>query len=203
MEYITANTLIENGETNHFVRLEDDKTGEEYILDVDQNILFLFFPFLLWILPVYIQKVKNNGSFIRKNRVNAFYVGIFAYIIGKLLSILMEKCQLYVEFPGKSIFLMSIAIALMMHFLIKKNCPNSVGRKIKCHVYPVSLSMGIKGIFYYLVSIGLFVVLISYALSTIKTNIIMFLAATCFIWVMFFLGNIFVNLGKLKIKIID
>lgn len=155
MEYITANTLIENGETNHFVRLEDDKTGEEYILDVDQNILFLFFPFLLWILPVYIQKVKNNGSFIRKNRVNAFYVGIFAYIIGKLLSILMEKCQLYVEFPGKSIFLMSIAIALMMHFLIKKNCPNSVGRKIKCHVYPVSLSMGIKGIFYYLVSIGL------------------------------------------------
>ena len=152
---------------------------------------------------MYIQRVQNNGSFIRKNRVNAFYIVIFAYIIGKLLSILMEKCQLYVEFPGKSIFLMSIAIALMMHFLIKKNCPNSVGRKIKCHVYPVSLSMGIKGIFYYLVSIGLFVVLISYALSTIKTNIIMFLAATCFIWVMFFLGNIFVNLGKLKIKIID
>ncbi|MBO8442028.1 MAG: hypothetical protein IAA89_06320 [Firmicutes bacterium] len=88
---------------------------------------------------------------------------------------------------------MSIAIALMMHFLIKKNCPNSVGRKVKCHVYPVSLSMGIKGIFYYLVSIGLFVILISYAL----------LAATCFIWVMFFLENIFVNLGKLKIKIID
>lgn len=142
---------------------------------------------------MYIQKVQNNGSFIRKNRVNAFYIGIFAYIIGKFLSILMEKCQLYVEFPGKSIFLMSIAIALMMHFLIKKNCPNSVGRKVKCHVYPVSLSMGIKGIFYYLVSIGLFVILISYAL----------LAATCFIWVMFFLENIFVNLGKLKIKIID
>lgn len=177
--------------------------GKDYVLLCDQKIRYIFFPFLLWILPVYIQKVQNNGSLIRKNRVNAFYIGIFAYIIGKLLSILMEKCQLYVEFPGKSIFLMSIAIALMMHFLIKKDCPNSVGRKIKCHVYPVSLSMGIKGIFYYLVSIGLFVVLISYALSTIKTNIIMFLAATCFIWVMFFLENIFVNLGKLKIKIID
>ena len=43
MEYITANTLIENGEINHFVRLEDDKMGDEYILDVDQNILFLLF----------------------------------------------------------------------------------------------------------------------------------------------------------------
>ena len=30
MEYITANTLIENGEINHFVQLEDDKTGDTY-----------------------------------------------------------------------------------------------------------------------------------------------------------------------------
>lgn len=30
MEYIIANTLIENGETNYFVQLEDDKTGDTY-----------------------------------------------------------------------------------------------------------------------------------------------------------------------------
>lgn len=94
--------------------------GEYYILDVEQSFWEIIFPFLFWMLPSPVFKVedqtiveqlkapkteKRGGTFL-------VFLGIFAFVLGKLLTPLMDYFEIRSS-PLVDILLFIIALILV------------------------------------------------------------------------------------------
>lgn len=124
---------------NQFIKLEtEDK--QIFLLDVDQNLKFILFPFLLWILPLKVYKV-NDGTKLKKT---PNYLGLVG-IIGALMTVYSSTVDdLISKFSIKintfwSILLM-IIIGIIVRFYSIKHPSPKIGQEVYIKLRPFDIT---------------------------------------------------------------
>lgn len=178
---------------------------KRYLIDIKNNILLLFFPFLIYVLPMKCCEVQKKEWEKRQPKIKfksySGVAGLGLFTGSPFFMNLIEKMNIGINIPP----LISIVFSIMVGFISMelltarhKKVNEKVLKNIKIRIYPHDFNKEIRFIFLYSASLLVVAVLVCIVYEN-PGNVFWIWGLSLFTWI-FCSCRAFILFGKVNVK---
>lgn len=188
---------------------------EHYILDMERNFWKIIFPFLIWLLPSPVFKVENQtiteqlkvAKTKKKSGPLLVFLGVIAFVLGKLLTPLMDYFEIESSSVVNVLFLIiALILVALLYFFISHNRKKKLYNVVQleaCQQYvlwirPRSMKQIFKLLAVYIWFFGL--VSLGSAAYVSTGNIMVLIIGSGLLFALLLVNRITVEEGHIKVK---
>lgn len=192
--------------------------GEHYILDMEQSFWKIIFPFFMWMLPSPVFKVENQPILEqlkapkteKKGGSLLVFLGVIAFILGNLLTPLMDYFKIQGSLPVKILLLIvALILVALLYFTISHKRKKKLYGVVQLEThqrYELWIRSGsAKQIFKLLVGYIWLFGFVSFGIAAyfLTGNIMVLIIASGLLFALLLANRITVEEGRTKVKFKD
>lgn len=108
-----------------------------FMINKEQNILYILFPFLMWIFPLKCYEVKNDLSFSRNLKKKKLDVKVpLIYITPGILLNFIDKLNVGIHIPALISISLAIILVIFIWFKKRTKLKSKIIQEYKVRIYP-------------------------------------------------------------------
>lgn len=174
--------------------------NRRFVIDLDQNWIFIIFPFLFYIFPLNCYEVESEENWEKRQR-KEMSIAPFIYISPAILMEFINSLTVNINVMPLFPVILAILTAFIIRMCLRKKLNGRIIRKIRIRVIPndfgENMLMFLLYTAFFAFSIGMLSVLYAN-----PNNLYWFFGSVLICWGFFISGSSMMH-GKIKVKFLD
>lgn len=174
--------------------------NRRFVIDLDQNWIFIIFPFLFYIFPINCYEVESEKSWEKRQRKEMSVVP-FIYISPAILMEFINSLTVNINVMPLFSVILAVLTAFIIRMCLRKKLNGRIIKKIKIRIVPNDFGENMLMFLVYIVFFAFSMGMLS-VLYDNPNNLYWFLGSVLICWGFFISGSSMMH-GKIKVKFLD
>ena len=174
--------------------------NRRFVIDLDQNWIFIIFPFLFYIFPLNCYEVESEEDWEKRQR-KEMSIAPFIYISPAILMEFINSLTVNINVMPLFSVILAVLTAFIIRMCLRKKLNGRIIKKIKIRIVPNDFGENMLMFLVYIVFFAFSMGMLS-VLYDNPNNLYWFLGSVLICWGFFISGSSMMH-GKIKVKFLD
>ena len=171
------------------------------VIDLDQNLIFIIFPFLFYIFPINCYEVESEENW-EKRQKKEMSIAPFIYISPAILMEFINSLTVNVNVMPLLSVILAVLTAFIIRMCLRKKLNGRIIRKLRIRVIPNDFGENMLMFLVYVATLAFCILALSILYAN-PNNLYWFLGSVLICWLFFISSASSVMHGKIKVKFLD
>ena len=175
--------------------------NRRFVIDLDQNWIFIIFPFLFYIFPINCYEVESEENW-EKRQKKEMSVAPFIYISPAILMEFINSLTVNVNVMPLLSVILAVLTAFIIRMCLRKKLNGRIISKLRIRVIPNNFGENMLMFLVYVATLAFCILALSILYAN-PNNLYWFLGSVLICWLFFISSASSVMHGKIKVKFLD
>ena len=175
--------------------------NRRFVIDLDQNWIFIIFPFLFYIFPINCYEVESEENW-EKRQKKEMSIAPFIYISPAILMEFINSVTVNVNVIPLLSVILAVLTAFIIRMCLRKKLNGRIIRKLRIRVIPNDFGENMLMFLVYVATLAFCILALSILYAN-PNNLYWYLGSVLICWLFFISSASSVMHGKIKVKFLD